>query len=116
MTNNTTPQTYIRRKSYGDKSWGAKSFEDFELNNRTARLEVSTYKNDRGQLVTLASIGFVKGEIVTFTVFSDWSRRLESRVARCTDKAVSEQQARAVAQWGQLKQEVVEFYAQRQAA
>jgi hypothetical protein len=113
---NSIPQTYLRRKSYGDKSWTAKSYEDFELNGRTARLDVSTWKNDRGQLITMANIGFVNGQVVTTAIFSDFSARLEVSQVRCTEKAVSEQQARAVARWAEIKQNVLDFYAAKQAA
>jgi hypothetical protein len=110
------PQTYLRRKQYGDKSWKANSIEDFDLNGRLARLDVSTFKNDRGQLVTSASIGFVNGQVVTTAIFSDFYRTLEVSKVRCTEKAVSEQQARAVAQWDSLKSDVLAYYAAKQAA
>lgn len=112
----TSPTTYLRRKSYGDKSWGAKTAESFDLNGRTAQLEVSTFKNDYSQLVTFASVGFVKDNIVTTAIFSDFARRLEVAKVRCTERAISEQQARAVAQWADLKNEVVAYYAAEQAA
>lgn len=107
----TTLTTYLRRKSYGDKSWGAKTTENFEINGRTAQLEVFTYKGERGLLVTCASIGFVKGEIVTTTIFADYFRRFETCAVRCTEKAVSEQQARTVAKWDDIKAAVLAFYA-----
>jgi hypothetical protein len=107
----TTPNTYLRRKSYGDKSWGAKTTEAFDLNGRNAQLEISTFKNDRGQLVTTAGIGFVNGNVVTTAIFSDFFRRIEVNTVRCTEKAVSEQQARAVAQWPAIKAAAIDFYA-----
>jgi hypothetical protein len=107
----TTPNTYLRRKSYGDKSWGAKTTEVFDLNGRNAQLEISTFKNDRGQLVTTAGIGFVNGNVVTTTIFGDFFRRIEVSTVRCTKKAVSEQQARAVAQWPSIKASAIDFYA-----
>lgn len=113
---NAIPQTYLRRKTYGDKSWTAKSYEDFELNGRTARLEIGTWKNDSGKLVTMASVGFVKGDIVTTAIFIDFSARLEVSQARCTEKAISEQQTRAVARWNEIKQNVLDFYSAKQAA
>lgn len=113
---NAIPQTYLRRKQFGDKSWKASSYEDFELNGRTARLDVSTWKNDRGQLVTAASIGFVNGNVVTTTIFGDFYATLEKNAVRCTEKAVSEQQARNVANWADIKQRVADYYAAKQAA
>ncbi len=108
---NATPQTYLRRKQFDDKSWKANSNEDFDLKGRTARLDVSTWKNDRGQLVTAASIGFVNGNVVTTTIFGDFYATLEKNVARCTEKAVSEQQARQVSNWANIKQAALEYYA-----
>jgi hypothetical protein len=109
-------QTYLRRKQYGDKSWKANTVEDFVINDRLARLDVSTFKNENGQLVTAASIGFIKGEVVTTAIFSDFYRRIEVSKVRCTEKAVSEQQARAVAQWDSLKSDVLAYYSAKQAA
>lgn len=104
--------TYLRRKTYGDKTWTAKTRESFELNGRLAQLEVSTSKSDRGQLVTFASIGFINSPgIVTTTIFQDFNKRLEVTASRCTEKTVSEQQARWVAQWAAIKEAVFNFYA-----
>lgn len=104
--------TYLNRKTYGDKTWTARTREIFELKGKKAQLEVSTSKNDRGQLVTFASIGFINSPgIVTTTIFQDFNERLEVSAARCTEKAVSEQQARWVARWPELKDMVFEFYA-----
>lgn len=112
-----TPTTYLRRKSYGDKSWTATTCEEFELNGRTAQLSVRTSKDDRGCLTTSASIGFVSQPgIVTTAIFSDFYRRIETTATRCTEKAVSEQQARAVATWDALKMDVFSFYAAKQTA
>lgn len=113
----TAPTTYLRRKAYGDKSWGAKTVEEFELNGKIAQLTVSTTKNDRGELTTSASIGFVSAPgVVTTAIFSDYFKWLERNKVRCTEKAVSEQQARNVAQWAMLKGAVVDFYAAKAAA
>jgi hypothetical protein len=107
----TQPTTYLRRKAYGDKSWGAKTCESFEINGKLAQLDVSTWKNDRGQLVTFASIGFITGPgIVTTAIFQDFSKRLEVTKARCTEKAVAEQQARYVDQWSVIKGAALAYY------
>ena len=111
------PTTYMRRKIYGDKSWTAKTVEEFDLDGRTAQLTVSTTKNDRGELTTSASIGFVTGPgVVTTAIFSDYFKWLERKATRCTEKAVSEQQARNVANWAQLKSNVIDCYAAKAAA
>lgn len=113
----TAPTTYLRRKVYGDKSWVAKTTEEFDLDGRIAQLTVSTWKDDRRRLVTMASVGFVSGPgVVTTAIFSDFSAWLDSSEVRCTEKAISEQQARNVAQWGALKGKVLDFYAAKAAA
>jgi len=109
--------TYLSRKAYGDKSWIAKTGEVFDLNGRKAQLTVSTTKNDRGELTTSACIGFVTAPgVVTTAIFSDYFKWLERKATRCTEKAVSEQQARNVANWAQLKDAVINFYAAKAAA
>jgi hypothetical protein len=110
----TALTTYMRRKAYGDKSWTAKTTEEFELNGRTAQLVVSTTKNDNGVLTTSASVGFVTGPgIVTTAIFSDYFAWIERTKTRCTEKAVSEQQARAVANWPIMKAAVIDFYSSK---
>jgi len=110
-------QTYLRRKTYGDKSWTAKTYEELEIDGRKAELMVSTYKNDSGILVTQASVSFITAPgIRTFAVFSDFSARLAAVRVRCTEKAVSEQQAKFVANWASIKQSVMAFYAEKAAA
>jgi len=113
----TALTTYLRRKAYGDKSWGATTSEEFDLDGKVARLTLSTSKNDRGELTTSASIGFVSAPgIVTTTIFRDYFKWLERTKVRCTEKAVSEQQARNVAQWAVIKGAVLDFYAAKAAA
>jgi len=110
----TALTTYMRRKAYGDKSWTAKTTEEFELNGRTAQLVVSTTKNDNGVLTTSASVGFVTGPgIVTTEIFGDYFAWIERTKTRCTEKAVSEQQARAVANWPIMKAAVIDFYSSK---
>lgn len=107
----TQPTTYLARKRYGDKSWTAKTREQFDINGKLAQLELSTFKNDMGGLVTFASIGFITAPgIVTTAIFQDFAKRLEVSKVRCTEKAVSEQQARYVAQWDLIKAMVFDYY------
>jgi hypothetical protein len=112
-----SPTTYIRRKAYGDKSWSAKTRESFDINGKLAQLELSTFKDDRGQLVTFASVGFITGPgIVTTAIFGDFFKRLEVTKARCTQKAVAEQQARSVDQWSVVKGAALDYYASKGVA
>ena len=105
-------QTIIRRERWGNKSWRAETKELFELNGRTAQLDVTTSKNSAGDLATYASIGFVSQPgIVTTAIFADYFKVLEiGKKVRCTDKNVEAQQARAVARWDEIKEKVFEFY------
>lgn len=111
-------ETLIRRERWGNKSWTAETKESFDLNGRTARLSITTSKNSSGDLATYASIGFVNQPgIVTFTIFADYFKVLEiGKKVRCTDKNVEAQQARAVARWAEIKQDVFAFYALKEAA
>jgi hypothetical protein len=110
----TAPTTYLRRTPYGDKSWTANTYEEFEINGRTAQLRVCTSKPGAGTLTTSASVGFVSQPgIVTTAIFSDYFAWIERTKTRCTEKAVSEQQARAVANWPILKAAVIDFYASK---
>jgi hypothetical protein len=104
--------TFLRRERWGNKSWRAETIEQFELDGRTARLEITTSKNSSGDLATYASVGFVNQPgIVTTAVFSDYFKVLEiGKKVRCTDKNVEAQQARAVARWDEIKERVFEFY------
>lgn len=104
-------ETYIKRKPYGDRSWGATTAEEFDLNGRTAQLKITTYKNSGGDLVTYADIGFITGSgCTTHMLCQDYSARLARTGARCTEKAVSQQQAQFVANWALVKQNAINFY------
>lgn len=106
-----TQKILVRRKYYGDKSWTAKSFESFTLNGKLARLEVETSKASDGRLSTSASVGFVtdSGSVIT-ALYSDFYKLLDVSKTRCTEKAVFDQQSKAVANWGALKLEVINYY------
>ena len=108
------PTTYLRRKPYGDKSWTANTCEEFEINGRTAQLRICTSKPGAGTLTTSASVGFVTSPgIVTTAVFSDYFAWIERTKTRCTEKTVSDQQARAVANWPIIKAAALDFYASK---
>ena len=111
-------ETLIRRERWGNKSWTAETKETFDLNGRTARLSITTSKNSSGDLSTYASIGFINQPgIVTFAIFADYFKVLEiGKKVRCTDKNVDAQQARGVARWAEIKQDVFAFYALKEAA
>ena len=111
-------ETLIRRERWGNKNWTGETNETFDLNGRTARLSITTSKNSSGDLTTYSSIGFItQPGIVTTTIFADYFKVLEiGKKVRCTEKNVEAQQARAVARWAEIKQDVFAFYALKEAA
>ena len=82
-------------------------------------LQISTYKGDRGQLVTHATCAHMKEEAgystMTFEIFGDYSRRIISRTARCTEKTVREQHAHGVTMVGAVIEEAREYYRRKAA-
>ena len=111
-------ETLIRRERWGNKNWRAETKELFPLNGRTAQLEITTSKNSVGDLATYASVGFVNQPgIVTTAIFADYFKTFEiGKKVRCTDKNVAAQQARVVDRWDEIKQDVFNFYAQKEIA
>lgn len=61
------------------------------------QLDLLTRKNDRGELVTSASIGRVERGCVTHRMYADYSRQVFRRTARCTEKSVQLQHNEALA-------------------
>ena len=85
------PQSFTRKDLRGN--W--KSTCDFEL-PRSRVLRISTHKTDSGKLVTSASVHERKGGFETFVMFQDYHQNLIVQKVRVTEKAVSEQQTRAL--------------------
>ena len=82
-------------------------------------LVVSTYKDNRGMLVTQASahvISVMNGqEFMTFRLYTDYSKPVIREKARVTEKAVREQHARALALLPTVLGEVRTHYATHQS-
>ena len=78
-------------------------------------LVVSTFKDNRGMLVTQASahvISVMNGkEFMTFRLYTDYSKPVLREKARVTEKAVHEQHARALALLPTVLEEVRTHYA-----
>ena len=78
-------------------------------------LVVSTYKDNRGMLVTQASahvISVMNGqEFMTFRLYTDYSKPVLREKARVTEKAVHEQHRRALALLPTVLEEVRTHYA-----
>ena len=82
-------------------------------------LVVSTYKDNRGMLVTQASahvISTMNGqEFMTFRLYTDYSKPVLREKARVTEKAVREQHARALALLPTVLDDVRTHYATHQS-
>ena len=78
-------------------------------------LVVSTFKDNRGMLVTQASahvISVMNGkEFMTFRLYTDYSKPVLREKARVTEKAVHEQHRRALALLPTVLEEVRTHYA-----
>ena len=82
-------------------------------------LVVSTYKDNRGMLVTQASahvISVMNGqEFMTFRLYTDYSKPVLREKARVTEKAVHEQHRRALALLPTVLEEVRTHYVTHQS-
>lgn len=78
-------------------------------------LDISTNKRSHGRLITSATVAFCDGlsEIHRFGFGSggDYRKDLVVTAAKCTEKAVREQHAKAIEQAATLIEEVQAFYA-----
>lgn len=102
-------QTYIRKNHYGH--WKAET--EIALEGKQV-LSIYTSKNDRGALVTNASVLTISEDGLgkVHAVFADYSKRQETTSPkRITSKAVEEQHYRVLANLPAIKLEVTEFYA-----
>jgi hypothetical protein len=75
-------------------------------------LEVATYKTYNGALLTVAIAHQVtEGGFLSYTLYKDYNKRLETTTARCTEKAVKEQHARHLGAMDAIVSDVAAFYA-----
>lgn len=92
----------------GNTGWKAKTCLDMTGDQV---LVIDTLKNLSGALVTRATLNKHEGDFLTFVMFQDFTKRLESSAVRVTEKAVREQHARNLARLDEIKAEVAAFYA-----
>ncbi len=79
----------ITRNHYGDLSARTRVMLD-----DTKELEVRSYKNDRKQLVTVASVSHLEGNARTFVLFQDMNETIVSlSCSRMTEKLLASHHA-----------------------
>ena len=106
-------QTYIRKNHYGQ--WKAET--EIPLEGKQV-LCLHTSKNDRGALVTTASVHTVSddGQSKVHAVFADFNKRMKiESLKRVTSGAVEAQHYAVLATLAGIKVEVAEFYAAKAA-
>lgn len=79
-------------------------------------LRISTWKNDRGQLVSFASVGKREGASYTHALYSDYSKHIIVEKTRCTEKNVAAQHQRALDMLPTIQAEVQKHYGMAEAA
>jgi hypothetical protein len=87
----TQPQTYLSRDFR--KAWRAETKIKF---GEGWQLDLTTRKNDNGEIVTSASVARVEGGFATHRMFADYSRNVFRITARCTEKVIRERHAIAI--------------------
>ena len=96
----------IRKDMRGN--WAANSVYPIRGN---LRLTIRTYKNYSSQLVTMASVGEVKGNVVSHRMYIDFSEALVvSLHPRITAKVVEAQHNKALAMLDGLLERVAAHY------
>jgi hypothetical protein len=101
----TSPQTHMYRDHR--KLWKAET--RIKLGD-CWQLDISTRKSENGELVTSASIGKLERGFVTHRVFTDYSRRVFRKTARCTEKNIETQHKEALALIDQIMADVRAHY------
>ena len=92
-----------------------KSTFDFILNEKQARLKISTSKSNQGFLATLASVCWPEQhegyQTETFTLFQDFSKSLvKTKPARITEKGVDTQHQQVLAGFTEILADAKAFY------
>lgn len=99
----------------GRSGWYAET--DYVLNPDTPRgaqvLRIYTGKSSNGVLYTSASVHFVRDGMVTFVVFGDFRKTIQTERERCTEKTVRAQHQRALDVVDAIKAEALAFYAKK---
>ena len=111
-----TPAIFTSKDRWG--KWSSTSRVELA---ESRQLKIRTSKNDRGQLVTYASVAVVRNEdgarIETFEVFGDYMKTVyATQPKRVTSKTVEEQQAKALEDLPYIIDNVKAFYANKSIA
>lgn len=80
------------------------------------QLRISTYKTERGDLQSFASVCKVENGYVTHMVYQDYSRRVIVNRVRCTEKAVRDQHQQAIGLLPKILEDIAQHDGQHAAA
>lgn len=105
---NDKPLTYLSRD--WRKAWRAESKIKFADG---WQLDLTTRKNDNGEIVTSASVARVERGFATHRMFADYNRNVFRIVARCTEKIIGEQHAKGIDMLDTIIADVRDHYARR---
>ena len=87
----TQPLTHLSRDFR--KTWRAETKIKF---GEGWQLDLTTRKAENGEIVTSASVARVKDGFATHRMFADYNRNVFRITARCTEKVIREQHAKAI--------------------
>lgn len=88
-------------------TWEAQ--DHIELGNDRV-LRISTHKVSDGTLVTTATVQIRDGNFLSHRMFQDFSQRMMTADARCTEKNVAAQHAECMKKVDELKEAVTAWY------
>jgi len=88
-------------------TWQAETFVPFKGEKQ---LQVSTFKNHRGNLVTVVKVVTVAKGLITYTPFSDYNTQADGTQDRCTKANVESQHSKVLVEIEQYREEAEKFY------
>jgi hypothetical protein len=101
----------MNTKIYKDSHYGWKAETVVDLGDNK-ELRILTMKRSDGRLSTNAQRVTVDRGMISFMMFSDFSKTYKSAVVRCTEKNVTQQHNEVIALVEQIKKDCVSFYRQ----
>lgn len=104
----TQPQTYLRRDFRN--TWRAETKVKF---GDGWQLDLTTRKAENGEVVTQASVARVERGFATHHMFADYNRNVSRVTARCTEKVIREQHAKAIDMLDTISADVRSHYISR---
>lgn len=75
------------------------------------QLDITTRKNSGGQLITVATVGKIERGCITHRLYTDYNRTVTKTDARCTEKNVDDQHAKALDMMDTIVADVRAHYA-----